>query len=262
MKYKLAIIILVIIAIAFTSYYFADKIKLFFQIDSCLDKGCAWDYEINECDCFNPYANPSKYYWHIEYDSISNKEFLEKGELIDSIDLSLKNYVETLNTRTQECKIEINSITQDTVIINILNDEYLSERMGSTGAFCWLGETVYTLTEIDSIIFVKIEMDYGSHASPGVYQRSDFQSLKKDIKANLIGAWGNDENGNAFFGIYTDSIYYPDPNMWCRYELREDTIIITDEYENEERLLILKLTQDSLVVNYIDYDITSSLNRR
>jgi hypothetical protein len=33
--------------------------------------------------------------------------------------------------------------------------------------------------EIESIDFVRIEMNYGSHASPGIYNRSNFNDLMK-----------------------------------------------------------------------------------
>ncbi len=51
--------------------------------------------------------------------------------------------------------------------------------MGTTGAYCYLGETVFTLTENELIKYVEIEMDSGSHTSPGVYNRNDFKDLMK-----------------------------------------------------------------------------------
>jgi len=53
------------------------------------------------------------------------------------------------------------------------------------------------------------------------------QNEEKELKittSNLIGAFGGDEETeNAYFGIYEDSIYYPDPNIWVKYELIGDT---------------------------------------
>jgi len=51
--------------------------------------------------------------------------------------------------------------------------------MGTTGTYCYPGETVFILTENDLNRLDKIEMDYGSHASPGVYSRVDFSDLMK-----------------------------------------------------------------------------------
>ena len=84
----------------------------------------------------------------------------------------------------------------------------------------------------------------------------------KITKENLIGVYGNDETENAYFGIYEDSIYYPDPDIWAKYELKGDTIVITDYNNSIEKLLILKLTTDSLVVNILSFDLENHLNRR
>lgn len=177
MKHKLTIALLVIIITVPTSIYLTRKIKRSFQIDACLDKGCSWNYILEKCDCLDFWTNPTKFYWYSDYDPIKNKEFLVKGDSMNLIKLSPYQLVEILNTRKPECKIELIGITKDTIKIKIINDEYLSERMGSTGAFCYLGETVFTLTENDSINYVNIDMDYGSHASPGVYSRNDFKGL-------------------------------------------------------------------------------------
>jgi len=177
MKYKLAIILLVILATAYSSYYITKKVKRYFQIDACLDQGCSWNTKLKKCDCIDFRTQPTNYYWHTEYDPIENTEFLVKGELMDSIGSSPFQLVEILNMRESECKIELKNITGDTANIKIINDEYLTERMGSTGAIGYIGETVFTLTEHDLIKFVNIQMEYGSHASPGVYSRNDFKGL-------------------------------------------------------------------------------------
>jgi hypothetical protein len=50
--------------------------------------------------------------------------------------------------------------------------------MGTSGADCYLAEKIFTLTENDLIKFVRIEMNYGSHASPGLYNRDNFKDIK------------------------------------------------------------------------------------
>ena len=85
-----------------------------------------------------------------------------------------------MNKRNQKPKIEYLNILSDTIQIRIFNDEYLTEQMGTTRAYCYLGETVFTLTENELIKYVKVEMDSGSHAIPGIYNRDDFKDLKKN----------------------------------------------------------------------------------
>ena len=180
MNKKLTIILFttgVIIALIFGTKW----INRFFQIDSCLERGGRWNYELNVCEEYYQInkENLSDFYWKSDYDTVNNKEFLIKGKLIDSLGQSPNELIEILNKRNQKPKIEYIDIISDTIIIQIINDEFLTEQMGTTGAYCYLGETVFTLTESDLIRFVKIEMDFGSHASPGTYERDDFKDLIK-----------------------------------------------------------------------------------
>ena len=118
-------------------------------------------------------------YWHIEFDTILNIEYLIRGNLLNTISQSPLELIEILNKRNAKCKIEFIEQIDDTIHIRIINDEILGEQMGSTGAYCYLGETIFTLTENELIEFVRIDMNYGSHASPGIYQRKDFRELEK-----------------------------------------------------------------------------------
>nr|WP_319401674.1 hypothetical protein [uncultured Carboxylicivirga sp.] len=88
------------------------------------------------------------------------------------------------------------------------------------------------------------------------------EKLKINIE-NLKGAYGGDvEIENAYFGIYEDSIYYPDSDIWVKYQLKKDTIITTNSENYIEKFLILKLTSDSLVLHDFNNDIEIPLNRR
>jgi len=177
---KLIIAILtigVLIALIFGTIW----IERFFQIDSCLERSGRWNYELNECEEYYQINNENlaDFYWKTDYDTVNNKEFLVKGRLIDSLGKSPNELIEILNKRNQPTKIEYVNIRSDTIKIQIINDEYLTERMGTTGAHCFLGETIFTLTENESINFVRIEMNSGSHASSGVYNRNSFTNLLK-----------------------------------------------------------------------------------
>ncbi len=82
-------------------------------------------------------------------------------------------------------------------------------------------------------------------------------------KENLKGTYGGDEETeNAYCGIYDDSIYYPEPNIRVKYELRKDTIITTDSEDYIEKFIILKLSTDSLILYDISFDMELHLNRR
>jgi len=178
---KKLILYLLVIGSIIALIFGTKWIYRFFQIDSCLDRGGRWNYELNECEEYYQIKNENlaDFYWKSDFDRVNNKEFLIKGRLIDSLGKTPNELIEILNKRNVQSKIEYLNIQSDTIKIQIVNDEFLTEQMGTTGAYCYLGETVFTLTENDLIKFVKVEMDSGSHASPGVYSRVDFADLLK-----------------------------------------------------------------------------------
>lgn len=180
-KSKILIILSVLIIIV-AAIYGTGKLIRHFQKEACIKKGGTWNAELNRCESVDSVSSAplTDYYWSTAYDSIRNREYLQKGRLLDSITPTVTRLIETLNKRPYECSIEYISQRNDTLDIRILNDEFLTERMGSTGAFCMLGETVYTLTENDSVNYVNIEMNEGSHAGPGIYHRSNFKALVKE----------------------------------------------------------------------------------
>jgi hypothetical protein len=177
-KVLIGTLILVIIIISILGTIWTRK---FFAIDSCLDSGGSWNYELKKCEKYYDFNSViiADFYWHTEFDTTRNYEFLEKGKLLDSISQTPNVLIEILNRRTAKSKLEYIDQSSDTIRIRIIEDEFLGEQMGSTGAFCFLGETVFTLTENNSINYVNIEMNYGSHASPGIYSRNDFKELLK-----------------------------------------------------------------------------------
>lgn len=182
MTKKRILLIIAILVIVLLAIFGIGKMIRHFQMEACIKKGGTWNSELNKCVTapVDSTALNKEYYWHTEYDSINNREYLEKGKLFDSITPSVANLIEILNRRPYECKIEYIDHKSDTLHIRILNDEFLTERMGTTGAFCILGETVYTLSENDSVKYVRIDMNQGSHAGPGTYERSNFKALEKE----------------------------------------------------------------------------------
>ena len=181
MSKRKILIVISILLIALLAIFGISKMIRHFQKEACIKKGGTWNSELNKCETasIDSIALQLEYYWHIAYDSLNNREYLEKGRMLDSITPTVENLIEILNKRRPECKIEYVDLRKDTLHVRILKDEILTEQMGSTGAFCFLGETVYTLTENDSIRYVMIDMEEGSHARPGIYVRDGFKELEK-----------------------------------------------------------------------------------
>jgi len=116
--------------------------------------------------------------WQTDYDTILNREVLVKGSLIKTSLNSRQKLLDALNQRTVKCKLQFIRNTNDTIIIRVINDEVLTEQMGSSGARCYLAETIFTLTELQDVNYVQIKTVEGSHAMPGTYDRSDFKDLR------------------------------------------------------------------------------------
>jgi len=177
MKNKIFVVLISIIGFAIILFFVINWMKEFLAIDTCLDHGGRWNYEIGECEfCNENIDENSAYYWKSDFDE-DHREFLKKGKLLDSIPKTADILVDILNKRNVECSIKFIEIRQDIITILIVNPLYLSEQMGTSGAYCFLGETIFTLTELDSINKVQIEMEVGSHAGPGIYSREDFEEL-------------------------------------------------------------------------------------
>jgi hypothetical protein len=62
------------------------------------------------------------------------------------------------------------------------------------------------LTENPQIKYVNISLDYESHAFPGVYTQKDFWELANHVRNKIIGVCGVNDNENARFVSFEDSL--------------------------------------------------------
>ncbi|MDD4645077.1 MAG: hypothetical protein PHY99_03730 [Bacteroidales bacterium] len=126
----------------------------------------------------------------------------EIGNLIWDYDINTERIVQTAkvdqDTLTQEKLIGmINSayhnkvlldflkISHDTIFIRIKDPEYLTQQMGTSGAFKFMVSVTFTLTELRGIEYVSFDFEEGDHASPGTYSRKYYQDwVKEDRKIN------------------------------------------------------------------------------
>jgi len=104
-----------------------------------------------------------------------NKDTLTYEKLINMINTGYKNMV----------LIDFSRIAHDTIFISIKNSEYLTQQMGSTGAFEFMISTTFTLTELQGIACVSFDFQEGDHASPGIYSRKYYWDwIKENRKLN------------------------------------------------------------------------------
>jgi hypothetical protein len=65
----------------------------------------------------------------------------------------------------------LQKIEGDTAFVRIVDDQRLTQQMGTTGATAYLQAVTYTLTSVPSIQFVAFDFEAGDHAVPGRYAR-------------------------------------------------------------------------------------------
>jgi hypothetical protein len=112
--------------------------------------------------------------WNTDIDSMvitKNPEFKNSNLSIDSI-------IKGLNLKYREIPLEKIRLSHDTLYTQITNSEYLGEQIGSTGASSYLAEAVINLTSVKGVKFVNLNFAEGSHATPGVFTRKDFEDFK------------------------------------------------------------------------------------
>jgi len=133
-------------------------------------------------------ADEQNYVWRAEYDSEGAARLI-RGKKIQDIGAEMNKLISALNRSVE--KSELSRLTGDhvqsefpkitlqktgppTVVVEIANDKYLSESMGSSGAQDYLAIATYTLTESPGIRSVEFVFSAGEHAMPGVYSRESF----------------------------------------------------------------------------------------
>jgi hypothetical protein len=85
--------------------------------------------------------------------------------------------VRELNKRYPAPGIVLRKVTKSAVVVEVKDDEMLTQRMGSTGAQAYLATVTYSLTSVPGIQSVEFHFTPGDHASPGKYTRRAFRDL-------------------------------------------------------------------------------------
>ncbi len=143
-----------------------------------------------------PYYTDKNYTW---YALLGSKEGdrLIRGNKIDKIKNDPYKLINALNKsendpetfRTPEDKeptdppkLKLRDIKEQVVNVEVINDKYLTQRMGSTGAEEFIAVATFTLTEYDNIKFINFIFEGGDHAVPGIYSREHFLKTWKTTK--------------------------------------------------------------------------------
>ncbi len=76
-------------------------------------------------------------------------------------------------------KIKLVKISADTVYLTVINDFYLTQSMGTTGAEEYIVNSGVSLLEIDGINYVDYNFNMGDHAYPGTFSKAGYQAREE-----------------------------------------------------------------------------------
>lgn len=135
-----------------------------------------------------PDYQDESYRWTADL-SQNGEDLLLRGEKIDRISENLDQLIFALNGsdldpesfRTPEGqnpiglpRLKLIEIQGNQARVEVINAQYLTQRMGSTGADAFLAEATFTITEHSEIESVYFLFEEGDHAQPGLYNRETF----------------------------------------------------------------------------------------
>ena len=113
------------------------------------------------------------------FDDVSEQLEAEENPDFDRSLLSLDTLTQALLASYPEINLEIDRVSNDTLYVQILDAQYLTQQMGSSGSQMYLLEATYAYTELPDINVVHFGFEEGDHAFPGMYTRESFQAAKQ-----------------------------------------------------------------------------------
>ena len=71
--------------------------------------------------------------------------------------------------------IKLIKVSSDTVFLKVINDFYLTQCMGTSGAEEFIVSNGVSLLEIDGVNYVDFDLTEGEHAYPGTFSKAGYQ---------------------------------------------------------------------------------------
>jgi len=114
--------------------------------------------------------------WYVAYESSNPEGTLKRSKCLDTLEKTPEKLITELNAIYPKVGLEFINIKHDTIFVNVVHSNVLTESMGTTGTEEFCAIATFTLTEIPSINNVYFEMQDGSHAGKGVRTRNGFEN--------------------------------------------------------------------------------------
>ncbi len=117
--------------------------------------------------------------WTTVYDSLSGNYLLKQQRQVNTDSLTAAELISAMNAAWENVQLELIKISNDTIYTAIPNSEFLTQRMGSSGAAEYMAVSTFNLTELKNIRFVNYSFEEGDHAAPGTFRREDFRNFQR-----------------------------------------------------------------------------------
>jgi len=128
--------------------------------------------------------------WYVEDGTADGKDLLVRGSKLKSLKGDINKMIIALNKATFDAeassaqaegvpleppKLRLQNVAEGIAHVEIISAEYLTQRMGTSGAQNYLAAATYSLTETTGVRGVDFIFPAGEHAMPGVYTRESFK---------------------------------------------------------------------------------------
>lgn len=115
--------------------------------------------------------------YEVNYSEETGRFSIVENPEIETASLNGKMLTNALNKKYPEIDLRLGDKRNDTLDVYIDNASYLTQNIGTAGANAYMAEATFAFTSLDSIKTVNFIFEAGDHASPGAYQRSDFDDF-------------------------------------------------------------------------------------
>lgn len=113
-------------------------------------------------------------FWTIDdYNKIKTQVYKDTVEITEP-----QSVVNGINSIYKDIPLVFVKQSNDTVYAKIDSAFTLTNDMGSSGAAEYLSTVVVNLTTLNNVNFVNLDFPRGSHASPGVFRKKNYENFK------------------------------------------------------------------------------------
>lgn len=119
------------------------------------------------------------------YEINAETKTIKKFTEVPDSAFTAQRVINGLNDKYRDVQLQLMKQSNDTLFVSVPNNEFLGERMGSTGAGAWFQDVIINLTSVPGINFLNIDMERRSHAMPGTFTKNGLIEQYKPVKDSI-----------------------------------------------------------------------------